>query len=78
MVSSFKVFCFLFKPFKETFWSEIFVRHLKMKRFMIILLVLNFSNSNVYFFKFHCESSNVTANTTVASRLTASGLQENL
>ena len=43
MVSSFKAFCFLFKPFNETFWNVIFVGHLKMERLMnIILYVLNF------------------------------------
>ena len=34
VVSSFKVFCFLVKPFNETFWNVIFVFHLKMKIFM--------------------------------------------
>ena len=34
MASSFKAFCFLIKPFKETFWNVIFVCHSKMKRFM--------------------------------------------
>ena len=65
--ASFKAFCFLFKPFNETFWNVIFLRHVKTKRFTniffmnMIVLVLKFSHSNVYYFGFHWGSSNVTA-----------------
>ena len=34
MVSSFITFCFLVKPFNETFWNVTFVRYLKMKKIM--------------------------------------------
>ena len=56
MVSSFKAFCFLFRPSNKTFWKVIFVHHWKTKRFMnifwwtlLIVLVLKFSHSNVYY-----------------------------
>ena len=56
MVSSFKAFCFLFRPSNKTFWKVIFVHHWKTKRFtniflwtLPIVLVLKFSHSNVYY-----------------------------